>query len=74
MKNQHALPLLLSILIFVIGRLTTVGLVYLSKKDSTRTVTNFDECVKETGIVLESYPRQCSYNGKTYTEEVKIRY
>ena len=35
-------------------------------------VTNFEECVKVTGIVLESYPAQCEFNGKTFTEEIII--
>jgi len=29
-------------------------------------VENFNDCVKATGVVLESYPEQCIYNGKTY--------
>ncbi len=34
------------------------------------TVTNFEECARVTGVVMESYPRQCRYNGQTYTEHV----
>ena len=33
-------------------------------------VTDFNSCVKETGIVMESYPRQCRYNESTYTENI----
>lgn len=34
-------------------------------------VTNFEECVAATGQVMESYPRQCVYNGQTFVEEVE---
>lgn len=34
------------------------------------TVNNFEECVALTGVVMESYPRQCSYNGQTFTENI----
>jgi hypothetical protein len=33
-------------------------------------VTNFTECAAVVGIVMESYPRQCRYNGQTYVEEI----
>lgn len=34
------------------------------------TVTTFEECVEQTGIVMESYPRQCSFGGETFVEDV----
>ncbi|MFA6252038.1 MAG: GerMN domain-containing protein [Candidatus Paceibacterota bacterium] len=35
-------------------------------------VNNFEECVRESGIVMESYPRQCkSFDGKIYIEKIK---
>ena len=34
------------------------------------TVADFDDCVAETGIVLESYPRKCIYDGVTYIESL----
>lgn len=37
---------------------------------SEKSVTTFKDCVAATGIVLESYPRQCRYDGLTYIEEV----
>ncbi len=30
-------------------------------------VTNFSECKAAGGQVMESYPEQCSFNGKTFT-------
>jgi len=33
-------------------------------------VTDFKSCVAKTGIVLESFPAQCNYNGKTYIQEI----
>lgn len=33
-------------------------------------VSNFEECAALTGIVMESYPRQCSYNGQNFTENI----
>src|SRR5690606_36684980 len=34
-----------------------------------KVVSNFEECIKAGGDRLESYPEQCSYNGKTYVNE-----
>jgi len=31
-------------------------------------ITNFEECVAATGVVMESYPRQCIADGITYVE------
>ncbi|MBL4644692.1 MAG: peptidoglycan-binding protein [Candidatus Pacebacteria bacterium] len=36
--------------------------------DGETTVSDFVSCVAKTGIVLESYPRQCVYNGQNYVE------
>jgi len=33
-------------------------------------ITNFAECAAAGNPVMESYPRQCSANGQTYTEEI----
>ncbi len=33
-------------------------------------VTDFASCAEVTGVVMESYPRQCSYEGTTYVEEL----
>ncbi|MAG20263.1 hypothetical protein CL618_02420 [archaeon] len=33
-------------------------------------ITNFEECVKAGNPAMESYPRQCRANGKTFVEEI----
>ncbi len=33
-------------------------------------ITNFEECAKAGNPVMESYPRQCAANGKTFTEVI----
>lgn len=35
-----------------------------------KSVIDFESCAKSTGIVQESYPRKCVYNGTTYTEVI----
>ena len=40
---------------------------------STPPITDFDSCAKYSGVVLESYPRQCrAPDGTMYTEDVTI--
>lgn len=36
----------------------------------TNEISNFEECVAAGNPVMESYPRQCAANGKTYVEEI----
>jgi len=37
--------------------------------DNTKSVNSFDDCTKlNGGIVLQTFPLQCTYNGKTYTK------
>lgn len=33
-------------------------------------ITSFDECVATGAPVMESYPRQCRYNNKTFVEDI----
>lgn len=33
-------------------------------------VNNFEECVAVTGRVMESYPRQCVFEGQHFVEEI----
>ena len=37
---------------------------------ATQNITNFEECAAAGNPVTESYPRSCSTNGKTYTENI----
>jgi hypothetical protein len=46
-------------------------LIYLSLNQ--KQVNNFTECVNLNGVVMESYPRQCAYNGKTFAEDVTLQ-
>ena len=42
-----------------------------SNKQETKTqITNFEECKKAGGQIMESYPEQCSLEGKTFTREL----
>jgi len=38
-------------------------------KDNQEDINNFDECTKAGYPILESYPRQCKIENKTFTEE-----
>jgi eight-cysteine-cluster-containing protein len=46
--------------------ITTLSLLNLNKKP----ITNFQECIDAGNPVMESYPRQCASEGKTFTEEL----
>lgn len=37
---------------------------------ATTEVTDFASCAAVTGVVMQSYPAKCSYDGVTYTEEI----
>lgn len=44
-----------------------------SKKSSSVVITNFEECARETGVVMESYPRQCrTKTGEVFVENIKV--
>jgi len=36
----------------------------------TPQISNFEDCTKAAGIVMETFPEQCVINGKTYVREV----
>lgn len=64
-----------SILITVVTILsgTLIGVYIWNRTQETEppvVVNDFDSCTAETGVVMESFPRQCSYEGTTYVEEV----
>lgn len=54
--------------------LTIIALLALSACQPviTPTVTNFDDCVAAGNPIMESYPRQCSHEGETFTEEIEL--
>ncbi len=43
----------------------------LANIENNTVVNDFGSCVAKTGIVLESYPRQCIYNSQTFVEVIK---
>lgn len=60
--------LIITLLILVTATLF-VGLNFVKAPDNI-VVTNFEECAKAKGAIMESYPRQCNYKGQTFTEFV----
>jgi len=67
MKKPLAV-VLVAFLVILLG----VGAWVVFKDDSAQNpeVSNFEECAQASGIIMETYPEQCSYNGKTYTRQV----
>jgi len=47
-------------------------LIILSGCASQVQINNFDECAAAGNPIMESYPRQCMANGKTFTEELEM--
>lgn len=72
MKTKDIIIIILAVGIAILG--TYVFMQSMSQQKDTPLksveVTSFDECVAVSGVVMESYPRQCHYNGKSFTEEV----
>lgn len=70
MKHARIVRILIGtvVAIFVISIL----LFYVKSNGIKKTsITTFDQCVEKTGMVMESYPRQCNVDGKTYVETIK---
>lgn len=36
-------------------------------------IDSFEKCAEANGAVMESYPKQCTFNGKTYIEEIEAK-
>ena len=53
---------------FVVVIVAFIFLVWWFEPREIVVVTNFNECVKTGNLVMESYPRQCQYQGETFTE------
>lgn len=48
------------------------GIIYWGVTTSqSAAVTDFESCVERTGVVQESFPRQCVYDEVSYTEEIE---
>ncbi len=43
---------------------------YMGQKEAIITVTSFDECVDAGNPVMESYPRQCMADDRTFVENI----
>lgn len=60
------------LLVWVFGRDMTTPSDVVSVPTTTPSVvvSNFEECARVVGVVMESYPRQCRYREQTFVEEV----
>ena len=59
----------ISIIIVIIIFLSVV--VYFSRGNKNETpITTFEECISAGNLVMESYPRQCRADGKTFVEPI----
>jgi hypothetical protein len=64
-------PVKLIVGIIVIAALVYVAFMFdLPYRNKVTQVTDFASCVAAGNPVMKSYPAQCSYNGKTYTEVI----
>ena len=68
-----------AIVVVIIATIGVIGwLVYDRQKAQQNTpniskqITSFDECAAAGNPIMESYPEQCSANGKTFTKNVSI--
>lgn len=48
-----------------------IGYFWLKSDLKKKAISNFEECAVAGNPVMESYPRRCSANGQTFTEEIK---
>ncbi len=55
------------IIVAVIFGVSSIGL--LNKKSEAVKITNFDECAAAGNLIIESSPRQCRANNKTFIED-----
>ncbi len=47
-----------------------VGILKINLLNWNVTINNFEDCANSGNPVMESYPRQCNANGKTFVEEI----
>lgn len=57
-------------LLIIVLVLAVVSLVIWQSKAKVETATNFEECARLAGQVMESYPRKCAIGGKTFVENI----
>jgi len=66
--NDKNLSLVLAIVV--------LGVVFIAGWQESKSIVsigNFDECVSAGNPAMESYPRQCIANGKTFIEDIEIK-
>lgn len=68
-KKKMLVYLLTAVLVSFLALLIVLVIVTQVKKSSV-VVTNFEECAATGAPILESFPEQCMYGGKTYTREL----
>lgn len=70
MNKQIKILILVNFLIIVIGGLYLLLFNNPKIKTVNYPVSNFEDCVASGNLVMESYPRQCHYDGETYREDI----
>lgn len=66
--------LIISLVVLVIITIFIVMIYSLNKKEEpkpeVKNITNFQECAALGQSIMESYPRQCNFNGQTFIEDI----
>jgi len=72
MKERQTLPSSkrASIAILILLVAVTISFALLVLRPG-RTVSNFEECIQAGGTRMESYPEQCMYKKKTYSNQMQ---
>ena len=65
-----ALILILLVASFVFNKKTAEAPIKEDPSEDADKVSSFEECAESGNPVMESYPRKCSHNGKTFIEDV----
>lgn len=75
MKNKYySSRVIIAVIVIIILLVALIGWrLYGDNNSSNRQppsqVNSFDECVAAGNAIMESYPEQCTANGKTFTKE-----
>lgn len=64
-KRKIFIGVVIALLFFLLG----IGIFLFMNNENE--ITNFEECAAAGNPIMESYPRQCRANGKTFVEEIK---
>ena len=66
MSYKANLAVIIIIVLVILG-----GAIYMLVQNKQIKVTDFESCMKAGNPIMESYPRQCSANGRTFTESIE---